>query len=66
MGVKEKDFNRLMANNNFVNKGKRILPDSKLIKLSGNSIAIPVLEAIFKQVVELEELFEHSTNKIHC
>lgn len=66
MGVKEDDFDRLMANNNYISKDKKILPDSKLIKLAGNSIAIPVLEAIFKQVEEIDNLLNYSVNKIHC
>lgn len=53
MGFEEKDFDNLEAQNDVVRKGQKMLPQSKLIKLAGNSIVVPVLEEIFKQVVEL-------------
>lgn len=65
MGVKEEDYDKLMDNNYYISKDKRILPDSKLIKLAGNSIAIPVLEAIFKQIEELDAILNHSFSEIY-
>ena len=55
MGFDEKDFDNLEAQNDVVRKGQKMLPQSKLIKLAGNSIVVPVLEEIFKQVVELNQ-----------
>ncbi|EBH4255274.1 DNA (cytosine-5-)-methyltransferase, partial [Listeria monocytogenes] len=31
------------------------ISDRQIIKLAGNSIAVPVLEAIFKKLLDLEE-----------
>lgn len=54
MGFKESDYDTLIENNFETRKGQRILSNAELIKLAGNSIVVPVLEAIFKQVEELQ------------
>lgn len=56
MGFDEEDFNALKRNNFSVRKGGRMLSDAKLIRLAGNSIVVPVLEALFRQVEDLNEL----------
>lgn len=56
MGFKEADYDTLMENNREVREGSRLLNNSELIKLAGNSIVVPVLEAIFKQVEELQTM----------
>ncbi|WP_336297101.1 DNA cytosine methyltransferase [Limosilactobacillus fermentum] len=56
MGFNERQYDDLMRSNVSVREGKRMLADTKLIKLAGNSIVVPVLEAIFKQVVDLNEM----------
>lgn len=50
MGFSEEAFEQLMDNNFSVKKSSTFLPQAKLLKLAGNSIVVPVLEAIFKQV----------------
>ncbi|SFC00129.1 DNA (cytosine-5)-methyltransferase 1 [Alkalibacterium subtropicum] len=50
MGFDEEQYELLLTNNLNINKGRKILPPSKLIKLAGNSIVVPVLEEIFKQI----------------
>lgn len=55
MGFKEKQFELLLENNLEIGKDRKILPSSKLIKLAGNSIVVPVLEKIFEQIDEINE-----------
>lgn len=50
MGFNEDQFDLLMKNNIEVAVGRKILPQSKLIRLAGNSIVVQVLESIFKQI----------------
>lgn len=53
MGFKESQFDCLIENNALLGKEKRILSQSKLIRLAGNSIVVQVLESIFKQMDEI-------------
>lgn len=50
MGFEEKDFQILLDNNFENNKRGLFFSDAKLIKMAGNSIVVPVLEEIFKQI----------------
>lgn len=50
MGFDENDFQSLMDNNIEMKKNYKFFTREKLIKLAGNSIAVPVLEYIFKQI----------------
>lgn len=56
MGFNESSFDILINNNINIRKDAQFLPSSKLVKLAGNSIVVPVLEEIFKQVIELNEM----------
>lgn len=58
MGFDEESFDQLVDNNFEIRKNRTILPDSKLIRLAGNSIAVPVLESIFKQVEQLNNIIK--------
>lgn len=63
MGFDEKQFDLLMEYNiNIGNKGK-ILSYSKLIKLAGNSIVVQVLESIFEQINDINNIFFHSKDE---
>ena len=64
MGFQESAFDMLI-NNNIVNEAnKKLLSNSKLIKLAGNSIVVDVLEAIFKQIKEIDEtILKHYQHK---
>ena len=52
MGFDEQDYQNLV-DNNFLNRGKNFYAREKMIKLAGNSIVVNVLEAIFKQINEI-------------
>lgn len=55
MGFDEKDFQALLDNDFEIKKGHLFFTREKLIKMAGNSIVVDVLEAIFKQVVYIQE-----------
>lgn len=54
MGFDESDFQSIV-DNNFKIRGKYFFGREKMIKLAGNSIVVNVLEAIFKQIVDIQE-----------
>ncbi|MBG9982135.1 DNA (cytosine-5-)-methyltransferase [Aerococcaceae bacterium DSM 111020] len=54
MGFSENDFNQLKQNNIEYSSNRKLLSDSKLIKMAGNSIVVDVLEVIFKYMLNIE------------
>jgi len=54
MGFSEQQFDSLMENN-FKVIGRNFLSVSRLIRLAGNSIVVPVLEALFNQINEINK-----------
>lgn len=61
MGFKEKQFDLLLENNFELGPRRTILPTSKLIQLAGNSIVVQVLESIFSQINEINEVILNSS-----
>lgn len=57
MGFDEEQYDLLMENNFKIGANRKMLSSSKLIQLAGNSIVVPVLEVIFKQMIEINEKF---------
>lgn len=55
MGFKEKDYERIIRNN-FKNRKKDFFTIEKLNRMAGNSIVVNVLEEIFKQVDNVNNL----------
>lgn len=55
MGFSEKSYNILLENNISITKSRKMLSFSKLYMLSGNSIVVPVLEEVFKQINTINE-----------
>lgn len=53
MGFDEQDFERVIQDNPRVTRNRNLYSTEKLIKLAGNSIVVDVLEAIFRQVMEI-------------
>lgn len=65
MGFEESDFQALIDNNMFISKSRKFLSHSKLLKLSGNSIVVNVLESIFSTVIDINnEIINHSKNVV--
>ncbi len=56
MGFEESQYDTLMENNFIAKGGQKFLSTSKLVKMAGNSIVVPVLEKIFEQMIEIHEL----------
>lgn len=57
MGFDEEDFDRIIENNFLLSKNRKILSHSKLLKLSGNSIVVDVLQQIFIEVNRINNRF---------
>ncbi|MCR5421972.1 MAG: DNA cytosine methyltransferase, partial [Lachnospiraceae bacterium] len=56
MGFDESDYDNVVFSNPEYAKGKQLFTNEKLIKMAGNSICVDVLEAIFRQIMEIEDL----------
>ena len=59
MGFDESDFDKVVNNNFKLTNRKNNLAFKKehLYKMAGNSIVVTVLESIFKQLLEIDDLF---------
>ncbi|WP_303965603.1 DNA (cytosine-5-)-methyltransferase [Sporosarcina ureae] len=55
MGFKESQFDLLIENNADMGFNRKVLSQSKLIQLAGNSIVVQVLEKIFLQINEIND-----------
>lgn len=55
MGFDEKDYEALNTSFLYSAKGLPFFTASKLIKLAGNSIVVNVLEAIFRQILDIQQ-----------
>ena len=53
MGFDEADFDKVISDNPMVTKSRRLYSTEKLIKMAGNSIVVDVLEAIFRQMMDV-------------
>ena len=59
MGFSEKQFDTILENNIKLRGNKKLFTNAKLIKLAGNSIVVPILEAIFSQMNDIHQLLEN-------
>lgn len=55
MGFDEDDYSRIVKNNLEYKPNKPLFTNEKLIRMAGNSICVDVLEAIFKQILEIQD-----------
>lgn len=55
MGFRESDYQYLIDNNIYITPSRKMLSNSKLLKLAGNSIVVNVLQEIFLFILELKE-----------
>lgn len=53
MGFDESDFEKVIFDNPQITKNRKLYSTEKLIKLAGNSIVVDVLEAIFRQIIDI-------------
>lgn len=64
MGFDEQDFQSLIENNIFVTQSRQILNTTKLLKLSGNSIVVNILESIFSELIHINDFIIKNNKKI--
>ena len=57
MGFDEADFEKLINNNVRLKKDLCAFPRDRIIRMAGNSIAVNVLEQVFKQMMEIHDAF---------
>ena len=55
MGFDEEDYERALSYNPEYVKGKKLISVEKAVKMAGNSICVDVLEAIFRQIIEIRD-----------
>jgi len=55
MGFEDKDYEAIINGNFKKNISDYFFSDNKIVKMAGNSIVVPVLEEIFKQISYIEE-----------
>lgn len=58
MGFTDEDFDNVIKNNPEVRKNSKLFPRDKLIRMAGNSIPVKLLEGIFYQIKQLDEIIE--------
>ena len=56
MGFDEEDYDKIIKHNQEYRKGKLLFSTERLIKMAGNSICVNVLEALFKQILEIDQM----------
>ena len=59
MGFTDKDFDNVIKNNPEIHKNTKLFPRDKLIRMAGNSIPVKLLEGIFLQIMQLDEVLEN-------
>lgn len=58
MGFTDEDYENIIKNNPEIKKGHRFIPRDKIIRMAGNSIPVKMLEAIFLQILILDDVIE--------
>ena len=56
MGFTDEDYDNVINNNPNVNLRTKLFPRDKLIRMAGNSIPVKLLEGIFLQIKQLDEI----------
>ncbi len=57
MGFEDKDYEVLIENNFKRDIVKDFFTPTKIVKIAGNSIVVPVLEEVFRQMMDVDEHF---------
>lgn len=59
MGFTDEDFKQLKFNNIAFHKGDFLFARDKVIKLAGNSIPVKLLEGVFLQILQIDEILSY-------
>lgn len=62
MGFDESQYDELINNSLNLSNNRKFIQPARLIKMAGNSIVVQVLEAIFKQIIEIDNLIYKNAN----
>lgn len=65
MGFEDEDYDALIIGNFKKNITTDFFTTTKIVKIAGNSIVVPVLEAVFKQMLYVDEHFLNKTTQAH-
>lgn len=57
MGFEDSDYEAIMQGNFMRNVAETFFNNNKVVKMAGNSIVVPVLEEVFKQMIDIDERF---------
>lgn len=57
MGFDDDDYESIMRGNFMRNVSETFFNNNKVVKMAGNSIVVPVLEEVFKQMIDIDEKF---------
>lgn len=63
MGYEESDFEALIKNNLILSPNRVLLTKSKLTKLAGNSIVVPVIKEVFHEMINIKAILDNHYNK---
>ncbi len=55
MGFDDSDYESIMRGNFMRNVSETFFNNNKVVKMAGNSIVVPVLEEVFKQMIEIDK-----------
>ncbi len=56
MGFTDEDYENIMKNNTYVTKGRPFMSRDKVIRMAGNSIPVKLLEGVFLQLKNFDEV----------
>jgi len=56
MGFTDRDFDNVIKRNPEIHKNTKLFPRDKLIRMAGNSIPVKLLEGIFLQIMQIDEV----------
>lgn len=63
MGFTDEDYRKLKYNNVEFHKGDALFARDKIIRLAGNSIPVKLLEGIFYQILQIDEMLSRHPNQ---
>ena len=59
MGFTDEDYDNVIRENPEIHANSRLFPRDKLIRMAGNSIPVKLLEGIFYQIKQLDNLLDN-------
>lgn len=62
MGFSDEDYERLITNNAEFHKGDSLFARDKVIRMAGNSIPVKLLEGMFYQILQIDDMLDNYKN----